>query len=617
LAARTRHAFLLLVRSGAAFFSVALAMTSDVAAAEVTRAPDVEAALKVLKGEGDRAAKLAAIGRLGLLPMPSAKAIKGLVEGCKESSEPSVRLASVTALGALGPRAKAAVPVLLDLLDSEQLKIRRRAVWALVAVGPVCAKDIVRMAPFGDELADDGALEVLAKFPGEEGRSIAVMRVALKGSRSVSRGQAAKGLGLWGPTAAVALADLRGALGDNEEAVRWRVCEALGRIGLRAKSALPDLARTLKDSSARVRVAAALAIYRLTKKTDQALPVISGELQSKNAGVVGYAVECLAAIGGDARNALASVRKLQQNSRDSVAVAAALAEWRLSGESKGCVGVLRIKMLSTSASARLAAVEAISEMGRDGSETEAVILKLTEDEDAAIRRSSVRAFWLVTGKHKKAIALMAKELDKGSVVMQLEAKREYGKLKLDVYRGQLVKGSRAERMAAARGLAASGYLSLADIKCLETALRAASDTKSRMAVVSSLGSAGSRGWRSVPLLITSMQRDSQLRPLGRKAVRSIVGQGSILKVFIDKNAKFRTADEVIDDTDLSKLIAARAKRLKKGKMSDLVVFIDAHPGCQFKYVQRVLKMCLQNKVWAVSLDICSGSPHSNSDSGEQ
>jgi HEAT repeat protein len=138
-----------------------------------------------------------------------------------------VRVAAVTALGAMGTDAKEALPQLYKAVEMKHLETQQRALQAIMVVG-----------------RDD-------------------LPAVLKELRAIDRrGQWATPyvLSQFGPTAKDAVAPLTEALEDKDAATRLGAALALGRIGPDAKEAIPALEKLVKDPNAQVAAAARLAL---------------------------------------------------------------------------------------------------------------------------------------------------------------------------------------------------------------------------------------------------------------------------------------------------------------------------------------------------------------------
>ena len=149
------------------------------------------------------------------------------------NANPQHAASAAMALGFMGPEAKAAVPALIDALNSRHEKVVTAAAGALGAIG----------------VASQAAVGELQKL--------------LAATHPGIRAYAARALGEIGPASGSAAGDLAKALRDQNEDVRREAADALGRIGPGAKAILPDLVTALNDASGAVTLHAAGAIGRI------------------------------------------------------------------------------------------------------------------------------------------------------------------------------------------------------------------------------------------------------------------------------------------------------------------------------------------------------------------
>jgi HEAT repeat protein len=95
----------------------------------------VAALMEALKDE-DNLVGISAATKLGQIGQP---ALKPLIEALKDQ-QPRVRHRAAIALGLMGPRAKAAVPLLIELLKDDDFSVKTSAGIALKQIDPAAAK---------------------------------------------------------------------------------------------------------------------------------------------------------------------------------------------------------------------------------------------------------------------------------------------------------------------------------------------------------------------------------------------------------------------------------------------------------------------------------------------
>ena len=173
----------------------------------------------------------------------------------------AVRLQAAYAIGSLGG---AAVPGLIEALQTGPEKVRLSASHALCAMG-------------------EPAVPALVEAAGD--------------AREETRVQAVDTLGNMGRAARKSVGTLARALEDDSVQVRRRAAEALGTMNREAVAALPALVRALGDEDVSVRGGTSLTLARMGPAARDALPVLTEALNDENWYVRGNALESLSRIG--------------------------------------------------------------------------------------------------------------------------------------------------------------------------------------------------------------------------------------------------------------------------------------------------------------------------------
>ncbi len=274
-----------------------------------TQSKDAVLVLLPLLKDPEDAMRQAAALALGRAGAEAKQAVKALIEAMKD---PIAGAAAAEALGLIGPDAREAirplgsamarqnvqlaiasgkalagiggdsVPVLCDTLRGTDQPSRRRAVEALVAIGPDTRGSmtvIVEMLGnpreplveqsgavlrgFGIDAArllftavkakpdrQSPAAKVLSTFGPGAGEAVADLSAALKETNPHVRAVAASALGSMKEEATMAVASLVAALGDDDRDVRERVLRALDAIGPSAKPGIERLAEILAGPDA-------------------------------------------------------------------------------------------------------------------------------------------------------------------------------------------------------------------------------------------------------------------------------------------------------------------------------------------------------------------------------
>lgn len=193
---------------------------------------------------------------------------------------PSIRQRSALMLGRIGIPARAAIPLLIQLLQSHEEDVpfdSSSQYWAMRSLGlfgPVAAEAVPEVRPFLTE-ADQSldarllAADVLTQIRTPE--AIGVLAKELMRLRtlhgyeaSIIKQTAIDGLWMAGPSSFGALLALARLTEDADAEVRRKACRAIGSLGPQAEGVLPVLFdRLILDDSAAVQDAAAEAMSQL------------------------------------------------------------------------------------------------------------------------------------------------------------------------------------------------------------------------------------------------------------------------------------------------------------------------------------------------------------------
>ncbi len=164
---------------------------------------------------------------------------------------------------------------------------------------------------------------------------------------------------------APAVPELIKALRDRSSDVRAVAAHALGAIGAEAHTAIPELIRLLSDSNGLVREEAVGALESMGPRRNQAIPALIAALKIANPPedeglIVGIgdehtavharetAAELLGKIEPVAQGAIPELTRMLTDSTPSARVQAAIALWRINGDTDG-VGLLMPELEKTEA----------------------------------------------------------------------------------------------------------------------------------------------------------------------------------------------------------------------------------------------------------------------------
>jgi HEAT repeat protein len=208
----------------------------------------------------DPKVRLHAAHALGRMKLEAEEAVRALNEVVLRDEDSEVRYYAISSLGYLGPKAKVALPTVLEALNGKELKLRRAAVKCLGHWGPVdkvVVPTLVRALKDPDLYLSRDALEALGLIGPEAKEALPTlleMLEALEKTAPVSKADEYKlsevigALGFIGAEAKDAVPILVRILETENmpEGPKKSVVWALGRIGPAARAALPALDKLLE-----------------------------------------------------------------------------------------------------------------------------------------------------------------------------------------------------------------------------------------------------------------------------------------------------------------------------------------------------------------------------------
>lgn len=247
--------------------------------------------------------------------------------------DPGLRQLAAAVLGGMGPVAKGSVPVLIKLLDEQDLPTRRAALLALASIGPD-AKDAAPALRKKLETADDrgraGAVYGLVKILGKEALP------ELKAASKVKNNPQLQLASAWGlltlepenpEHVQIALPLLIEGLAKAEVPVARKECAAaLGHLGKAAESAIPALLKATADPDASVRAEATGA---LAEVGPTAKGVLENAVVLLDDGSQEVRLAAAYTLGLNGKEAQAGVPGLRQLARSRVPAEHGLALWAL------------------------------------------------------------------------------------------------------------------------------------------------------------------------------------------------------------------------------------------------------------------------------------------------
>jgi HEAT repeat protein len=295
------------------------------------------------------------------------KGIAALIEALNNEK---ARYWACIALGASGPKAKAAVPALAKLLSHQEPEIRMQAAIALGEIGP----------------DSKTAATQLIKALSDEQNSV--------------RYAAAFAIGQIG--AAEATPELKKQLASQDSFLRMISAWALAKINPNDKAAVDEavklLVASLKDENPRVRAAAARGLHELKAPPEVIVPLFTDMLKDKDPVVRGNVIDALSTLDEKIMPRLST--GLENKDVQSIAVGIIR---RLGPKAKALVPSLVKELSDPDPNHRQEVAFALAAMGPDAVEAVPALAKALEDSEASVRNTACYALGKIGPAAKSAI----------------------------------------------------------------------------------------------------------------------------------------------------------------------------------------------------------------------
>jgi HEAT repeat protein len=392
--------------------------------------------------------RVGALSELGWVKNPDDTLVAILVEALKDP-EPRVRAAAAEAVGTLGPKAKATLPALLELLGDMELEqaakqnrrgtdevlpvtvanlgadgvpglaavvkdpakkpaARYQAIVALSLLGRKAKAALpVLEAAMQDKIAPLAAESACAYAlaGGDPTKSLAVLRDSLKHQSPFVNWTAARAVERLGPRARAVVPDLLPLLKHAEPDVRIMAARAFGKLGPDAKPAVPALAELLKSGDGRQRFQVALALGELGPDAAPALPSLVEQLPRLEKMNPHPVLMALGKLGPAAKPALPDLLKLLGGD-DIFADEVLNVVGQIGPEAKPAVPVLIEHLRKPGEDRRARAARALGQIGPEAKAAAPELRKVLQDESLLVRVWAAFAQARLTGDAKQPVALL-------------------------------------------------------------------------------------------------------------------------------------------------------------------------------------------------------------------
>jgi HEAT repeat protein len=503
---------------------------------------------------------------------------RGLAEQVKvlrDRTQPPARRAHVaTDLGSLGPKARSAVPALIDALEDTP-EVAEAAQDALVRLGEVALPQVAAAVSSPKPEVQTQAIVVLQGLGPKARDAAPALLKPLASSKVEVRLLAARALGIIGAETKVAIPGLFQALsaekegrvrfalvealdaiqdptaiavlagrlgGDPDFGVRCAAADALGRFGSTAKAAIPVLIAVVKEMKAlqkqkgarkipdsappplaprlwfpdpveRLELAAGHALCNIG---EAAVPAIIPLLKEKDKDLRSTGLLILADIGTRAKGAVLAIVERLDDAEAEVREDATTALGSLGRAAVPSLPALRQRFQDSSPRVRVSAGSAALSIDRQCEGAVEVILDGLRHRDAAVRLQAAQALRYLALSQRQVVAALATAAGDSDELVQIEALTCLAR-----------RGGPADIVAPA----------------LEAVLKCGSDA-ARVSAVQALGQL-KEGKRAVPVLIRALQdadadvRRSAAESLGVQAKYAAEAIPALTKAVKDPDAKVR------------------------------------------------------------------------------
>lgn len=248
---------------------------------------------------------------------PKAKAaVPEMIEILKDQqSDILLRNDAIRVLHCIGPGAKGALGVLVKALDDKDTSVRNGSIGAIMAVGGTTDPSMI---PRMMELLDDEETTSAAGwFLRDFGKApLTPVRALMEDESPKKRKSALSVLGGMGATGRKVLPDVVKMLSDKAPEVRVQACAAIVEIDPPGKLGLDKLLEFINDPEFESRETAIDCWSRINRKGADAIPGLVNALEDRRLGVRIAATNALGGLGPLARGVLPAVKAAFYRERD-------------------------------------------------------------------------------------------------------------------------------------------------------------------------------------------------------------------------------------------------------------------------------------------------------------
>jgi HEAT repeat protein len=367
---------------------------SDIALAAALKAAGGEAFLieLVLDEQAPLDHRVNAISNLGR--DGSDRSIATLMKAL-DDREPSIRTAAVDGLRSCGPKAKPAIPKLIEALADD--KIRDYSVtFALSAIGPDAITAMIEVLKDADArlVIRFRVAETIGRMGLKAKPALSALEANLKDENPAIALISAEAFVLVGGDVEKALPVARAGLKKDPAYMKILAAGGLEKMGVRAAVAVPDLMPLLKHDESEVRIASAHALGRMGSLAKPAVPAMAAMLSSKDGRERFQAAKALAAMGADAKEALPALIAELDNLPGISPHPVLVAIGNLGPDAKAAVPAL-VSLLKKDGLSASDAVEVLGKIGPNAKPAVPELAKRLENPGDLYRQMTARCLALI------------------------------------------------------------------------------------------------------------------------------------------------------------------------------------------------------------------------------
>jgi HEAT repeat protein len=280
-----------------------------------------------------------------------------ILGGVKPLEAALLRAAAARSLGAIGPDAKPALPVLTHALRDKEAQVSLDAATALAHLGPASVPELI------NALNDKGAPPSV-------------------------RHMAAYALGEIGPGSEPAIPALTQSLSDDNEYVRSSATYALRKIGEPARRAILDI---ISNGRGTARQAAAKALMGFNPPFQEAIPLLLATMTDDLPGARAQAIETLVSIRAFDARVITNLTVALKDPSPEVRLAAVKALSEAGWKAQAAIPPLIDCLKDESALIRIWAARALGNIGTPAKSAVPILAGLTEEKNEAVRAAAQEA----------------------------------------------------------------------------------------------------------------------------------------------------------------------------------------------------------------------------------